>query len=93
MEVLNLLARLNREQGRTIVLVVHDINQAARYSHRIVAMRDGHVHIQGEPRDVVTEAVIAEVFGVSSVVIDDPVSGTPLCVPRAELATGAADGG
>lgn len=85
LEVLNLLARLNRDQGRTIVLVLHDINQAARYSHHLIAMRDGRVHTQGPPAAVVSEPVIAEVFDVSCVVIDDPVTGTPLCVPRTEL--------
>jgi iron complex transport system ATP-binding protein len=85
LEVLNLLSRLNREQGRTVVLVLHDVNQAARYSHRMVAMKAGHIHMQGTPEEVVNEAVIAAVFEISCVVIDDPVSGTPLCVPRSEL--------
>jgi iron complex transport system ATP-binding protein len=90
LEVLGLVARLNREQGRTIVLVLHDINQAARYSHHMIAMRDGHIHTRGTPQVVVTERVIADVFQVSCVVIEDPVSGTPLCVPRAELPPPAA---
>lgn len=85
LEVLNLLAQLNKVDGRTIVLVVHDVNQAARYSHHIIAMRKGEIVKRGAPRDVITERTIAEVFAVSSVIIDDPVSGTPLCVPRAEL--------
>jgi ABC-type cobalamin/Fe3+-siderophores transport system ATPase subunit len=83
--VLNLLARLNRDENCTVVLVLHDINQAARYSHHVIAMRNGAIVARGEPADVVTEETIAEVFGVSCVVIPDPVSGTPLCVPKTEL--------
>jgi iron complex transport system ATP-binding protein len=86
LEVLNLLSRLNQSSGRTIVLVLHDINQAARYSHQLIAMRNGQIVVRGTPEEVVTEETIAEVFGVSCVVIDDPVSGTPLCIPKAELA-------
>jgi iron complex transport system ATP-binding protein len=85
LEVLNLLARLNETENRTVVLVLHDINQAARYSHHIIAMRNGHIVKRGTPADVVNENTIAEVFGVSCVIIADPISGTPLCVPRAEL--------
>jgi iron complex transport system ATP-binding protein len=85
LEVLNLLARLNETENRTVVLVLHDINQAARYSHHIIAMRNGHIVKRGTPADVVNEDTIAEVFGVSCVIIDDPISGTPLCVPKAEL--------
>jgi iron complex transport system ATP-binding protein len=85
LEVLGLLAALNRDEGRTIVLVLHDINQAARYSHHIIAMSKGRILVRGAPADVITEPIIAKVFGVSCVVIEDPVSGTPLCVPRAEL--------
>ena len=68
-----------------MVLVMHDINQAARYSHHIIAMRNGHIVKRGTPADVLIEHTIADVFGVSCVIIADPISGTPLCVPRAEL--------
>ena len=82
---LGLLTELNQKEDRTIVLVLHDINQAARYSHHVIAMRSGQILARGRPADVITEKTIADTFGVSCVVIDDPVSGTPLCVPRAEL--------
>jgi iron complex transport system ATP-binding protein len=85
LEVLGLLVELNRTGGRTIVLVLHDINQAARYSDHVIAMRSGQIFARGRPTDVITEPVIAETFGVSCMVIKDPVSGTPLCVPKAEL--------
>jgi len=83
--VLGLLTELNQKEDRTIVLVLHDINQAARYSHHVIAMRSGQILARGRPADVITEKTIADTFGVSCVVIDDPVSGTPLCIPRAEL--------
>lgn len=85
LEVLNLIAKLTREEARTFVLVLHDVNHAARYSSQIVAMDRGRVHSQGSPAEVITEQVIASLYNVSCVIIDDPASpGTPLCVPRAE---------
>jgi iron complex transport system ATP-binding protein len=85
LEVLNLLASLNEREQRTIVLVLHDINQAARYSHHVIAMRRGRILIQGTPVQVITEQTIPDIFGISCVVIDGPVTGTPLCIPKAEL--------
>jgi iron complex transport system ATP-binding protein len=85
LEVLGLLARLNQRDGRTIVLVLHDINQASRYSQHVIAMRDGQILAQGTPGEVITEPVISATFGISCTVIPDPVTGTPLCVPNAEL--------
>lgn len=90
LNVLNLLQRLNQLDGRTIVLVLHDINQAARYSHHMIAMRAGRIQSQGPPKLVVTESTIAACFGVSSEIITDPVSRAPLCIPRAELVTESA---
>jgi iron complex transport system ATP-binding protein len=79
--VLELVRRLHREAGRTVVMVLHDLNLAARYADRLVAMRDGRIVAAGEPGDVVTEAMLAEVFGLAARVIPDPVAGTPLVVP------------
>ena len=81
-EVLDLLVDLNRSDGRTIVLVLHDLNQACRYAHHLVAMRDGRIITTGAPADVITEETVREVFGLDSVVIPDPISGTPLVVPH-----------
>ena len=81
MEVLDLLAELDRTEGRTIVMVLHDLNQACRYAHHVVALKDGRVFAQGEPAAVMTEDIIREVFGLDCRVVPDPVSGTPLCVP------------
>ncbi|WP_182170433.1 ABC transporter ATP-binding protein [Flaviflexus equikiangi] len=80
LDVLDLLTDLNRE-GTTIVMVLHDINLAARYSDYLVAMKDGAIHVQGTPHEVVTVENMAEVFGIRSEIHPDPVSGSPLVVP------------
>jgi iron complex transport system ATP-binding protein len=81
-EVLDLCANLH-EQGRTLVMVLHDLNQACRYATRIVAMRDGVLVAEGAPGDVVTAELVQEVFGLECRVIPDPETGTPLVVPAA----------
>ncbi|MEV6326169.1 ABC transporter ATP-binding protein [Streptomyces sp. NPDC051909] len=82
-EVLDLVRRLNRARGRTIVLVLHDLNQAARYADHLVAMKSGRVVAEGPPAQVVTAELVRNVFGLESVVIPDPVTGSPLVVPGA----------
>ena len=82
-EVLDLVRRLNRERARTVVAVLHDLNQAARYADHLVAMKAGRVIAQGAPRDVVTADLVHEVFGLTCVVVPDPVTGDPLVVPGA----------
>ncbi len=79
-EVLQLLERLNREEGRTIVMVVHDLNHATRHAHHLVALRAGAVIAAGPPAEIVTPALLREVFGVEGAVLPDPRSGTPLCI-------------
>ena len=88
-EVLDLVRRLNVERGRTVVAVLHDLNQAARYADHLVAMRDGRVVAEGAPGEVVTAELVREVFGLDSVVVPDPVTGTPLVVPGAPWAARA----
>ncbi len=80
-EVLDLLYRLNRKSDRTIVMVLHDLNMACRYSHHLVALRDGAVMAQGRPAEVVNEKMVRQVFDLESRIITDPVSNTPLCLP------------
>ena len=80
-EVLDLLTDLNRERGTTIVMVLHDLNLAARYAERLVTMKDGRIVAQGAPAEVMTEEMLADVFGLAARVIPDPVAGTPLVVP------------
>lgn len=82
LEVLHLLRALNRDAGRTVVMVLHDLNQAARYADHLVGMRDGQVHAAGPPAAVVDTSFVQAVLGVDAVVVPDPVSGTPMAVPR-----------
>lgn len=81
LEVLHLLYELNRQEARTIVMVLHDLNHAARYADHIIAMADGRVVSHGSPRDVVTPAMLRDVFGVVADIMLDPRTGVPFCVP------------
>ncbi|WP_312417904.1 ABC transporter ATP-binding protein [Comamonas sp.] len=81
LEVLELCRHLNRKGGRTLVMVLHDLNQAARYADHLIAMRAGAVVAMGPPHDVLTPPLIKQVFGINALVIPDPVSATPLVVP------------
>lgn len=80
-EVLDLLAELNERDGRTVVLVLHDLNLACRYAHHLIAMRDGRIVTEGPPDVVVTEEVVAAVFDLPARIVADPVTGTPLVIP------------
>jgi len=80
-EVLDLLTDLNRRQGTTIVLVLHDLHLAIRYADTLVAVKDGKVHAMGAPSEIVTSTLIEEVFGLRSNIITDPVSGKPMVTP------------
>ncbi|MFC0031545.1 ABC transporter ATP-binding protein [Micromonospora chaiyaphumensis] len=80
-EVLDLLHRLRAERGRTVVAVLHDLNQAARYADHLVAMRAGAVVAAGPPREILTAELVRDVFGLDCVVVPCPVTGAPLVVP------------
>ncbi|WP_199489130.1 ABC transporter ATP-binding protein [Micromonospora craniellae] len=84
-EMLDLCADLHGE-GRTLVAVLHDLNHASRYASHLIAMRAGAIVAQGDPRDVVTEDLVREVFGLPCEVIADPQTGTPLVVPASRQA-------
>ncbi|WP_281884678.1 ABC transporter ATP-binding protein [Paenibacillus sp. YYML68] len=81
LEVLKLLQKLNREEGRTIIMVVHDLNHATRYAQHMVAIKSGRVVSEGSPEQVVTQEVLQEVFGIEADIIPDPRTGVPLCIP------------
>ncbi|KQY03930.1 iron-dicitrate transporter ATP-binding subunit [Mycobacterium sp. Root135] len=82
-ELLDLFADLNAEQGCTIVAVLHDLNHACRFADQIIAMKAGAIVAQGNPADVITATLVEEVYGLECQVIDDPETGTPLVIPRA----------
>jgi len=80
-EVLDLLTDLNHARGTTIVMVLHDLNLAARYADHLIALAGGRLHAAGEPADVLTEECVRAVFGLDSQVIIDPTSAKPLMLP------------
>jgi len=80
-EVLDLLYDLNHEQGRTIVMVLHDLNQACRYGDYLVTLQNGQIYNLGPPEQIMTQKMVKEVFHLDSRIISDPVSGKPLCLP------------
>lgn len=81
LEVLQLLQKLNKEEGRTIVMVVHDLNHATRYAQHMVAIKSGNVISEGTPNEVMTPEVLREVFGIEADIVPDPRTGVPLCLP------------
>ena len=91
-DVLELLGDLNAQLGRTIVLVLHDLNHAARYAHHLIAMHEGRIRAEGPPREIVTEQLIEEILGLPSQVIPDPVSDTPMVIPLGRRARAGRDG-
>ena len=80
-EVLDLLSDLNQARGTTIVMVLHDLNLAARYADHLVAMREGRIVAEGPPGEVITEDCVRHVFGMECRVVDDPVTATPMVIP------------
>lgn len=80
-EILDLLVDLNQARGTTIVMVLHDLNLAARYADHLIAMGSGTVHAAGTPDTVLTERMVREVFGVACRVMPDPTSGRPMMLP------------
>ncbi|HEX6817615.1 MAG TPA: ABC transporter ATP-binding protein [Ktedonobacterales bacterium] len=81
LEVLDLIRDLKRARNMTLVLVLHDLNQAARYADRLLALQGGRIVADGTPAEILTPALLAEVFQVKAEVIRHPVDGFPLCLP------------
>ncbi|MFC4004179.1 ABC transporter ATP-binding protein [Prauserella oleivorans] len=79
--LLALLARL-RKEGRTVIAVLHDINQACRFADHLIAMKEGRIVAEGAAADIVDAALVKEVFDLPSVIVGDPVTGTPMVVPE-----------
>lgn len=80
-EVLDLVDRLHEEMGRTVIMVLHDLNLAVRYSDQLIVMSQGKIVESGRPQDVISEKLLRDVFGLDATVIEDPVSDRPLIVP------------
>ncbi len=85
LEVLEIVRQLNRDRGMTIILVLHDLNQAARYSDRMVVLKRGYIIADDIPSRVLTPELLAEAFGVRARVTLEPETGIPLCFPYAYI--------
>jgi iron complex transport system ATP-binding protein len=85
LEVLHLIQRLNRERGISIVMVLHDLHQAARFADRLVVLANGRVHSDGKPEHVLTPTMLAEVFKIEALVLRAPASPFPMIVPLRHL--------
>ena len=81
LDILYLLRRLNRENGVTIVMVLHDLNHAIMFSDYLVAIKDGTLHSAGTPQEVITQQALREIFDVEAEVITHPVLNVPVCLP------------
>lgn len=80
-EVLDLLRELNRQEGKTIVMVLHDLNLACRYADHMVAVHQRTAYAQGKPADILSEELVKMVFDLDCRIIPDPFFHTPLCIP------------
>ncbi|WP_419955561.1 ABC transporter ATP-binding protein [Neobacillus niacini] len=80
LEVLELLQKLNHEQQRTIVMVLHDLNQAARFADHIIALKDGEIVKAGSCEEVISQKVLRKVFNIDAVIGNDPRTKKPMCV-------------
>ncbi|MFZ9736581.1 MAG: ABC transporter ATP-binding protein [Prochlorotrichaceae cyanobacterium] len=87
-EILDLLYALNRQQERTIVMVLHDLNQACRYADCLIALKDGQVVAMGEPKAIVNAALVQQVFNLTCQIYPDPLTGAPLCLPVSQYLPG-----
>ena len=82
-DLLDLCAELHEGGGRTLVLVLHELNMAMRYATHLVVMRDGQIRAEGHPNEIVTAELVEETFDLKCSVISDPEAGTPMVVPAA----------
>lgn len=83
LEVLHLAQRLNKEQNKTVVMVLHELNQAARYSHELIAMKEGQIYAQGPAEEVLTHKLLRDVFQLKGHILPDPDTDKPFVIPYA----------
>lgn len=81
MDVLTLVRHLNTAYGKTIVMVIHEINEAARFADYLLAMRHGTLLYEGTPEEVFTKEMLADVFGIDAELLRDPRTDRPYCIP------------
>ena len=81
-ELLDLFKRLNTQSGHTIVAVLHDLNHACRYADNLIVMKEGAIIAEGAPINIMTESLVEQVYGIKNLIIEDPVTGTPLVLPK-----------
>ncbi|MDR6951163.1 iron complex transport system ATP-binding protein [Ancylobacter sp. 3268] len=82
LDILNLLRRLVREQGKTIVAVLHDINHAARFADHICLLKEGRIIASGSADGVIRPDYLTEVFSIKTAILQDPLDGVPVCIAR-----------
>jgi iron complex transport system ATP-binding protein len=83
LEIMELLARLNRDEAKTVVMVIHDLNLAARYAHHMIALKEGQIIASGTPENVMTADMLLTIFGIEAHVMRDPRNGSPMCIAYA----------
>ncbi|RSU16597.1 ABC transporter ATP-binding protein [Vagococcus carniphilus] len=79
-EVLNLLKELNETTGQTIIMVLHDLNLASRFSDYMIGMKDGRVVYEGVPTEMMTPTILKDLFGIEAYIGEDPVDKKPICL-------------
>lgn len=85
LELLELFKKLKQQLGNTVVAVLHDLNQACRYADNLIVLSGGKIVAQGPPNELMTESLVKQVFGLDSLIMPDPVTGSPMVVPKAPL--------
>ena len=81
MDVLNLVQHLNQAYGKTIIMVIHELNEAARFADHLIAMKKGNILYQGSPQEVFHQQMLQDIFSIDSELIQDPRTSRPLCIP------------
>lgn len=82
LDVLDVVSDLNQRRGTTVGIVLHDLNLAARYADHLIAVKDGRIHVEGPPREVITAQMVRDVFALDSHIVLDAVTGTPMVLPH-----------